>query len=113
MVHCIDIAMIFVTINMITTFPYIPKTLHPRSFPVVDQLCVLSIVCRSVGVWVAHPPVGHKCLVEEHIVVNGQQINKPFLEKPVDRQDRDIYLYLPHAIGGGRAFVSSIESGDD
>mmetsp|Transcript_45541 Transcript_45541/g.105579 ORF Transcript_45541/g.105579 Transcript_45541/m.105579 type:complete len:914 (-) Transcript_45541:51-2792(-) len=50
---------------------------------------------------------------EEHIVVNGQQINKPFLEKPVDRQDRDIYLYLPHAIGGGRAFVSSIESGDD
>jgi len=50
---------------------------------------------------------------DEHVVVNGCQIDKPFLEKPVKRSDREIYLYHPQEHGGGRALFSSIESGDD
>mmetsp|Transcript_74028 Transcript_74028/g.173658 ORF Transcript_74028/g.173658 Transcript_74028/m.173658 type:complete len:922 (+) Transcript_74028:67-2832(+) len=51
---------------------------------------------------------------DDHVIVNGQQkIDKPFLEKPVKRSDREIYLYHPQDHGGGRALFSSIESGDD
>lgn len=53
--------------------------------------------------------------VEEHndfIVINGQRINKPFVEKPVDRRDREIYVYFPKSTGGGRALASTRESGD-
>jgi len=53
--------------------------------------------------------------VEEHgdyIIVDGQRINKPFFEKPVDRRDREIYLYFPKEAGGGRAVIGSHESGD-
>ncbi|CAJ1341647.1 unnamed protein product [Effrenium voratum] len=54
-------------------------------------------------------------LIEEHedyIVVDARRINKPFVEKPVDRRDRDIYVYYPRASGGGRALLSTRESGD-
>merc|ERR1740121_2761271 len=53
--------------------------------------------------------------LEEHndfIIVGGVRINKPFVEKPVDRRDREIYVYFPKSTGGGRALLSSRESGD-
>lgn len=53
--------------------------------------------------------------LEEHsdfILIGGQRINKPFIEKPVDRRDREIYVYFPKDAGGGRAIVSTQESGD-
>jgi len=38
---------------------------------------------------------------DEYILVNGQQINKPLVEKPVDAEDHNIYLYYPNSAGGG------------
>jgi len=47
---------------------------------------------------------GAPCVLEEfdeYIIVNGVQINKPFLEKPVDADDHNIHIYYPMSAGGG------------
>lgn len=38
---------------------------------------------------------------DEYIVVNGVQINKPLVEKPVDAEDHNVYIYYPLSMGGG------------
>eukprot|EP00981_Chlorochromonas_danica_P011249 scaffold3825_cov179-Ochromonas_danica.AAC.6 len=38
---------------------------------------------------------------DEYIVINGVQINKPLVEKPVDAEDHNIYIYYPMHAGGG------------
>eukprot|EP01041_Mallomonas_annulata_P000219 gene219-400_t len=38
---------------------------------------------------------------DEYIVINGVQVSKPFVEKPVDAEDHNIYIYYPMSAGGG------------
>lgn len=38
---------------------------------------------------------------DEYIIVNGVQINKPLVEKPVDAEDHNIHIYYPTSAGGG------------
>jgi len=39
---------------------------------------------------------------DDHIVVGGVRIEKPFVEKPVDSDDHNIHIYYPMSAGGGR-----------
>eukprot|EP00934_Nitzschia_sp_Nitz4_P000211 Nitzschia sp. Nitz4//scaffold133_size116822//59458//63473//NITZ4_003808-RA/size116822-processed-gene-0.32-mRNA-1//1//CDS//3329535399//211//frame0 len=38
---------------------------------------------------------------DDHIIVNGVTIHKPFVEKPVDADDHNIAIYYPTSAGGG------------
>ena len=39
---------------------------------------------------------------DEYIVYNGEKIMKPFVEKPVNGDDHNIYIYYPMSHGGGQ-----------
>ncbi|KAJ0399801.1 hypothetical protein P43SY_002946 [Pythium insidiosum] len=38
---------------------------------------------------------------DNYVVINGVRINKPFVEKPADAEDHNIYIYYPTSAGGG------------
>lgn len=38
---------------------------------------------------------------DDHIIVNGVQFNKPFVEKPLCAEDHNIYIYYPTSAGSG------------
>ncbi|KAL4151944.1 hypothetical protein PRNP1_008880 [Phytophthora ramorum] len=49
-------------------------------------------------------PGGKQDELEEHdnyVEINGVRINKPFVEKPADAEDHNVYIYYPTSAGGG------------
>ena len=38
---------------------------------------------------------------DDHIEYNGKKLYKPFVEKPINGDDHDIYIYYPPNLGGG------------
>eukprot|EP01138_Halocafeteria_seosinensis_P009466 gb/GECG01009674.1/.p1 GENE.gb/GECG01009674.1/~~gb/GECG01009674.1/.p1 ORF type:complete len:1580 (+),score=253.46 gb/GECG01009674.1/:1-4740(+) len=38
---------------------------------------------------------------EDSLEINGEKLSKPFVEKPVDAEDHNVYIYYPRRLGGG------------
>jgi inositol-hexakisphosphate/diphosphoinositol-pentakisphosphate 1-kinase len=38
---------------------------------------------------------------EDFVAMGGTRIYKPFVEKPSNADDHNIYIYYPHSMGGG------------
>lgn len=47
------------------------------------------------------PPVEFSVKGDEAIVLNGKQLDKSFVEKPVSGEDHNIYIYFSERRGGG------------
>lgn len=50
---------------------------------------------------VSPPPECNLVEGEDHVEVNGEIFQKPFVEKPVCAEDHNVYIYYPTSAGGG------------
>lgn len=89
--------------------PYVINNLD-RQYDLLDRRTVFKILSDN---GIEHPRHGYVIrgkpnepdteLVEhpDHIEVNGEVFNKPFVEKPISTEDHNVYIYYPSSVGGG------------
>lgn len=67
-----------------------------------ETLRLYEIPCPDY-MFVDHTNMGINMFEEadDHIVFNGRRLMKPFVEKPIDGDDHNIWIYYPPSVGGG------------
>ena len=87
--------------------PYLVNDLQ-RQFWLLDRRHVYRLleesgVPVSRHVVMSRDPGSTDVLVEDEdwVEVNGVRIEKPFVEKPVNAEDHNVYVYYPSNAGGG------------
>ncbi|EFP12927.1 hypothetical protein CRE_05930 [Caenorhabditis remanei] len=89
--------------------PYVINNLD-RQFDMLDRRTVLRILSEN---GIEHPR--HGCVTRgesnepdtefvehpDHIEINGEVFKKPFVEKPINAEDHNVYIYYPSSVGGG------------
>ena len=68
-----------------------------------ETLKTYEIPCPDY-VFVDHNLPAHSANFEEgedHIIFEGRRMPKPFVEKPIDGDDHNIWIYYPPSVGGG------------
>ena len=88
--------------------PFLLNDLHSQAIlqdrrKVYDLLESIQVPVAK-HVYLERDVPGAPCKVEEfdeYVVINGTQINKPLVEKPVNADDHNIHIYYPVSAGGG------------
>jgi inositol hexakisphosphate/diphosphoinositol-pentakisphosphate kinase len=68
-----------------------------------ETLRTYEIPCPDY-IFVDHSKSGSQFVFEEaddYIMFNGRKLMKPFVEKPIDGDDHNIWIYYPPSVGGG------------
>lgn len=65
------------------------------------KLLEVGIPAETVDSWSDVSEPAWDMLDDDTLCVGGKQLKKPFVEKPVDGEDHNVYIYYPRSTGGG------------
>ncbi|GEQ67539.1 hypothetical protein JCM33374_g1204 [Metschnikowia sp. JCM 33374] len=74
--------------------PTINKDLH-------NKLLEVGVQEQKINSLTNQPEPDWKMLDDDTLYVDGKTIRKPYVEKPVDGEDHNVYIYYPLSTGGG------------
>ena len=85
--------------RVFTFHPTLNHHVFPKPLTCCLSPCPLPLNFIFPCVKVPDPPTFEE--EDDAVIVGGFKISKPFVEKPVDGENHDIYVYYPRSAGGG------------